>query len=174
MASKKVSSKVQPALMTEHSAKEDVKVAKKGRAAKPAPQPEKKAVKPEKRNATLVPEKAKKAKVVHYPIADISKVEFVPKWVYANIAEKPHQPVEGEFSYVMVYKLIRELEPNFVKVPVDVLYDLVIRYAAENPNTPIAEWCGPEMSKRHKGDLKARLKWCIVETLRRLDAQNKK
>ena len=144
-------------------------------------QPEKKAKKPVKatKKVTKPAPKAKKPvkatkKVVHYPIADLSKVEFVPKWVWNNIAEKPHQPAEGEFSYVLIYRLIRDLEPNYIKVPCDVLLDLIIRYAAENPNTPIGEWIGKEISTGHKRDLKARLHWCIVETLRRLDAQSAK
>src|SRR2546430_2093292 len=68
---KKVSSKKVQAAVTAKAKPE--KSSKK--TAKPAPKPEKKvAAKP-----------APKLKNVHYPIADLSKVEFIPKWVYANL-----------------------------------------------------------------------------------------
>ena len=96
-------------------------------------------------------------------------MEFVPRWVYANLPERPHQPVEEKFSYVMVYKLVRDLEPNYQKLPVDVLFDMLQRYVTEHQGTPLAEWWGKDISAGHKRDLKARLHWCIVETLKRLD-----
>jgi hypothetical protein len=108
------------------------------------------------------------------PIRDLTKVKFVPRWVYANIPQHLSEPSDQKFSFLALYLKVRDLaaaegKPYF-DLNVGQLIDLLLKYAQANPQTAIGEKM-LNLKPLQMRDLRARLQWVACETLKRWDAQ---
>jgi hypothetical protein len=117
-------------------------------------------------------QKAPAPKKVVYPVTDLRAPKlFVAKWVWNSIPAKIREPKEGEFSWILIYRLTRDLGgPEYSSQPVSSLMALLKTWADSNPDTVIGRWFAVAKPLQYR-DLRAKLQWCLVETLRVDDAQ---
>ncbi len=137
-------------------------------------QAEKKSSKKSEKKPVEKKEKQPSKTLTAMPIRDLGKVEFVPRWVYANIPDRLSPPSDDKFSFLALYLKVRDLaaaegKPYF-DLNVGQLIDLLMKYAQANPKTAIGERM-LNLKPLQIRDLRARLQLVACETLKRWDAQ---
>ena len=140
-------------------------------------QAEKKSSKKSEKKPVEKKEKQPSKTLTAMPIRDLGKVEFVPRWVYANIPDRLSPPSDDKFSFLALYLKVRDLaaaegKPYF-DLNVGQLFDLLMKYSEAHPDTVISQRM-LHLKPLQVRDLRARLQWCLVETLKVWDDQVKR
>ena len=118
----------------------------------------------EKKSVVKTPEKK-----LAYPVTDLHAPGlFVAKWIWAGIPTKIQEPKDGEFAFILVYRLVRDLASaqgkDYQKMSVYDLMVLLVAYADTHPDTVVGKWV-KGATPNQKRSLRARLQWCMVSVL---------
>ena len=105
---------------------------------------------------------------------DLHELKFVPKWVWENVPNHVSEPKDDKFSFIGLYLEVRhqaELAGKvYYELTISELLDLLRGYANENSATPLGDRI-KGMKPLQLRDLKARLQWVMVPTIRQYDRQ---